>query len=450
MPVSLRARLTLAFACATAVVLVVVGLVVYLQFASGITSATDAGLVKRQRSVTNLLREGETPNELRAESGERLLQIYRFDGSVVTSSRELEGARLLLPRDTQRATRGAISVERDKLEDGDEARVRAFPAPGRELVVAIGESLERDHRLRLRLAVVLAIALPGALLLASYLGYRVAGAALTSVERMRRQAASITESDLTTRLPVPETGDELQRLGVTFNALLDRLADAVERERRLVSDASHELRTPLSVLRAELEVALLPDRSPDGLRAAIQSALEETQRLSRLADDLLVLARADQGQLPLRSEPLDVADLLEDARRRHAGAAAAAGRRLSTAVNIEGGAVVLADSIRVAQALDNLMANALRHGEGPIRVRADGGSAGGVVITVSDAGPGFPETLIDHAFERFSQGDRSHSGTGSGLGLAIVDAIARAHGGSARAMNAPGGGASVSLELPEA
>jgi signal transduction histidine kinase len=444
-PVSLRARLTAAFAAATAVVLAAVGLFVFLQFSAGVTRATDDGLLKRQQAVLNLLREGEGPARLEAESGERLLQLYRFDGSVVASSRALEGTRLVLPADVRRAAESPISLERERIADGDEARVRAFAVARPRIVVAIGESLQRDHDLRLRLAIALAIALPGALVLASYLGYRVAGAALKSVERMRVQAARITESDLSRRLPVPQTGDELERLSVTFNALLDRLSRAVEHERRLVSEASHELRTPLSVLRAELEVATDPARTPDQLRATVGSALEETRRLSRLADDLLVLARADQGRLPLRLEPLDVADVLAEAARRHGAATAAAGRELTTGVDIPGGAVVLADASRVMQALDNLIANALDHGIGRIEVRATTAPDDRIAISVSDEGPGIPGALVDRAFERFSQGDPSHGGAGSGLGLAIVDAIASAHGGAVRAQDG-----AVILELPAA
>ena len=316
------------------------------------------------------------------------------------------------------------------------------------LVAVIGESLDREHDLRVRLAVLLVIVLPAALLAASYLGYRLAGAALAPVERMRARAAQITDSDLSERLPLPESQDEIARLGRTFNGLLDRLAAAIARERRIVSDASHELRTPLAVLSAELQVAARPDRTPGQLHEAVVSALEETGRLSHLADDLLVLARSDEGDLPLRLEPLDVGDVLHDVARRNDTAVRAAGRTLDTHVDIEGGAVVLADPDRVAQALDNLVGNALLHGAGAIVVRAAAGEPGVVELSVGDEGPGFGDVL-DAAFERFTQGDPSR-GAGAGLGLAIVDAIARAHGGGVRAEDLPGGGARVTLALPAA
>jgi signal transduction histidine kinase len=146
-------------------------------------------------------------------------------------------------------------------------------------------------------------------------------AVLRPVERMRSQAERITERQLSARLPVPDDTSEVTALGRTLNSMLDRVELAVARERRLVSDASHELRTPLTTLRAEVDLALMGDRDKGELRAALESASEEARRMSRLAEDLLVLARADQGRLPLHPRPLLARQLLEDAAgRAHAGA----------------------------------------------------------------------------------------------------------------------------------
>jgi two-component system OmpR family sensor kinase len=291
---------------------------------------------------------------------------------------------------------------------------------------------------------------PLAMIVASFAGYLVAGAALKPVERMRRRAAVITEVDLSERLPVPRTDDELERLGRTLNAMLDRLDETVQRERRLVSDASHELRTPLAILRAELEVALGRPQDADQLRTVVSSALEEVRRLSRLSEDLLVLARVDQGRLPLRLEPLDVQDVVEAAVGRHRAAAREAGRELVTRVAIDGGAVVLADADRVAQMLDNLIVNALRWGSGRIDVEADTAAGPAVAISVRDTGEGFPESFAERAFERFSQADAARVGAHSGLGLSIVAALAQAQGGTATAGAAIGGGAIVTFTLPHA
>ena len=185
-------------------------------------------------------------------------------------------------------------------------------------------------------------------------------AALRPVERMRRRAALISDRSLSERLPVPGTDDEIGRLGRTLNEMLARLEQALETERAFAADASHELRTPLAILRGELEVALRRERSPEELRATIAAALDEAVRLSRLADDLLVMARADAGHLELQVEPLDAAGLLETVRDRFAGRAAEPAGRLE----VEAGdpLVLRGDRARLEQALGNLVDNALRHG----------------------------------------------------------------------------------------
>jgi signal transduction histidine kinase len=444
----LRARLTAAFAAVVAVVLAVTGVLVWGQFARDLDATIDDGLAARARDLAALAESAGSARTLLARSGERIAQLEAPDGRLLATTRAAGGEPLLAPADTRAALRQPHNFTRQRIAGSEHgARLHAFaigdPQLG-PLVAVIGEPLDRRAAELRRLAWLLAIALPGALLLASYTGYQVAGAALRPVERMRARAAGITDSDLTERLPLPGTGDELDRLGETFNALLDRLEAAVERERRLVADASHELRTPLTVLQAQLEVALRGDG--ERLRSGTAEALEDARRLGRLADDLLVLARADQGRLPLRPEPIDVQELLERAAERHR--AAAGDRPITATVAIEGGAVILADPDRSAQALDNLVANALRHGAGPVELTARAAPGGLIELTVRDHGPGLPAGYAERAFERFGQGGTSVGG--SGLGLAIVEAIARAHGGRATVADAPGGGAVATIALPAA
>ena len=213
--------------------------------------------------------------------------------------------RLLEPAELQQAVRQPLTVERRSL-NGTELRLRAVPARlenGERGVVVIGDSLgERDSNLA-SLNRLLLIALPLALLVAAFAGHEVAGAALRPVERMRGRAAAISESNPSERLPVSEARDEIGALGRTLNEMLDRLESGYARERRLVSDASHELRTPLTTMRAELELALRGERDVGELRAAIASVHEETRRMSRLADDLLVLAAPIRVGSPSRSPP---------------------------------------------------------------------------------------------------------------------------------------------------
>ena len=228
--------------------------------------------------------------------------------------------------------------------------------------------------------------------------------------------------------------------------MLARLEGAFERERTFVSDASHELRTPLAILKAELELAMRSARSPEELEAAIRSAAEETDRLAQLADDLLVVARAEEGRLPVHSAEVAAAELLDSMRERFAERCAAQERPIR--LEPGDGLVLRADRLRIEQALANMIENALRHGRGPIGLAA-ARTEGGVDLHVTDEGPGFPPELIGTAFERFRRGDPARGRGGSGLGLAIVEAVAEAHGGSAHAANRERGGADVWISLPD-
>ncbi|HEX4931276.1 MAG TPA: ATP-binding protein [Gaiellaceae bacterium] len=294
---------------------------------------------------------------------------------------------------------------------------------------------ERDEVLATLLALMLAVG-PLALLLATYAGYRLAGAALRPVESMRREAAEISSATSSRRLPVPEAQDEVRRLGETLNEMLARLDEGLLRERRFVADAGHELRTPLALLLTELELALRRPRSPEDLERAIRSATEEVERLIRLAEGLLVLDRA--GEASLRPSELAARELLDAVARRFATRAADAGR----ALEVHGGGSFRGDRDRLEQALGSLVDNALTHGAGAVTLEAERGGES-IALRVSDEGRGFPSDFLPHAFERFSRADPARTTGGAGLGLAIVDAVARAHGGSVSAS-----GPTVTLVLP--
>jgi signal transduction histidine kinase len=282
-------------------------------------------------------------------------------------------------------------------------------------------------------------------LLALAAGYWVASRALRPVEAMRARAAGISGAPPGGRLPIPEAHDELRRLGETLNDMLARIDAAIAHERAFVDDASHELRTPLTILTTELELARRGSRTAEELRAAIVSAEAEAARLTALADDLLVIARLDQGAPALATGPLDVADLLEGARDRVAGAAGRAGREVDVAEDT--GLQVVGDPASLRRALHNLADNALAHGEGTIELSARRRD-GVVELHVEDRGPGLGATFLPTAFERFSREDAARSGEGSGLGLSIARAVARAHGGDAHLANRPGGGADAWIVLP--
>jgi two-component system, OmpR family, sensor kinase len=309
--------------------------------------------------------------------------------------------------------------------------------------VLVGASLaDRDEALSELLTQLLIVA-PVALLLASLLGYWLAGAALRPVEEMRVEAAAISGSEPGRRLPEGQAKDEISSLAATLNEMLGRLERAIERERSFVADASHELRTPVAVIKAELEGALRAGGHDPQVREALAESLEECDHLAHLAEDMLVVARSGEGELPMRPERLDLPELLERVRTRFSARAEQRGRDIS--IDADGVSHVYADEQRLGQALGNLVDNALRYGAGEVVLRSRHAD-GGLALEVSDAGSGFDPDFAERAFERFARGDRARSRDGTGLGLAIVRTIAEAHGG--RAAVVPGGGATVRIWLP--
>ena len=454
----IRWRVTLAFAATLLVVLGAVGAFLYLRFEHDLSETLDRSLQARAGEVAALVRRspaglarGDAPA---LEADESVAQVLRTDGTVVAGT---AGARTALLSDEQlrRARRNPVLADRDEDDVIDERlRVLAVPvrARGESLVAVVGASLdEKDESVSTLLALEL-LGLGAALLVASAAGYVVSGSALRPVEAMRRRAEEIADEP-DQWLPVPEADDEIRRLGTTLNAMLDRLSHtraaeqaAMAKERRFIADASHELRTPLAILKGEIEVALLADRSVEELRAALRSGGEETDRLWRLAEDLLVLSQSDEGLLPIRSEPVDLAELLESVAHRHRAGAEAAGRRLE--VDAPEAVRVNLDRMRIEQALTNLVDNALRHGDGDVLLSARAEPAG-LRMAVRDHGPGFADGFAARAFERFSRADSGRTGAGAGLGLAIVQAVAAGHGGSATATAAEPG-ARVEILLPAA
>jgi two-component system OmpR family sensor kinase len=438
--IPIRIRLTLFFAIAMAIVLAAVGVFVYARVAADLDHAFDKELRSRAQALSALVQRG---GSVRGTGGsETFTELVAPDGRVVEATPGLRGQALLSQSQLARARRGPAFFDRSALPGQDEpGRVLALPL--RSNVLVVGATLEHRNDTLTSLQAAFLLGGPIALLLMSAGGYLLAGAALQPIEAMRRRADEISTSSLDERLPVPAAQDEVSRLGRTLNEMLARLEDGLERERRFVADASHELRTPLTTLRAELELALRRSRTTEEFESSIRSAAEETERLSRIADDLLILARAEQGTLALRREPTDLVDLLETVRDRFGARAEVEGRPLT--VESEEAPVARVDRLRLEQALGNLVDNAFRHGRGPITLTAASHNSS-VDLHVLDHGPGFPSEFREHAFKPFSRA--TPSGDGSGLGLAIVDTIARAHDGSVGADLGRDGGADVWIRLP--
>jgi two-component system, OmpR family, sensor kinase len=458
--VPIRIRLALAAAGITLLLIAIAWIAFVDSFRDGLVDSLDQGLQPQAASLRRDLAAGTLSFGERGSVATRdiVAQVLDLDGRVVKATKEA-GPDPVIPLHAVRlAARNPVSTERALGPEPEQFRILAEPAnsPGSrnkvDRIVVVGTSLEETNKAVTRVKKAVITAGSVSVVLVTIGAWFLAGAALRPVERMRSQADRISDRDTDARLNVPSSHDEIARLARTMNRLLERLQSALGRQRNFVADAGHELRTPISVLQTELELAAKPGRTQDELREAISHARRETMRLGTLADELLFLARSDVVQSARShktSQP--VIEALERSVEAFEGRAADAGVTL----DLEGDPSLRAplDTELLRRGLDNLIDNALRyapHGSS-VRVASATDGPGWITISVADHGPGFPEAFLPHAFERFrraSDARGSDDGGGSGLGLAIARAVAEAHGGTASAGNAPGGGAVVTLRLP--
>jgi heavy metal sensor kinase len=427
------------------------GMFLYTRLGTELLRTIDSALRAQAEVVAAGIQEGGNfGDQGRTSTGgiETFIQVVDASGRILESTEAMAGVRLVGQAEVASAA-GPRFLERKVGGEKDPVRLLIIPASesGERLFVVAGASLEGRQEVLTRFMLLLVIGGPIALAVASAAGWAMAGAALRPVERMRQEAAAISVSDRDRRLPVPDSGDEIGRLGETMNAMLDRLSIAFTAERRFVEDASHELRTPLTNLKTELDIALSRHRTRRQLEGALRSASEEADRLAALAKDLLLYSRADGGRFPLHREEVRLDELLGEARSALTTRAAAAGVAVEVQAPSE---TIRVDRARLRQAVDNLLSNSLRHtppaGRIVARVVPDGT---GLRLIVEDTGSGFPTGFLDRAFEPFARGPSERAGApeGAGLGLAIVRAVAESHGGRAIAENRPEGGARVTLVL---
>ena len=443
--------MTVAFALAMMVLLAAMGVFVYQRQESNLDEIVNTSLRSRSDDVAALVRSSATSRSVvggtqLVESDEGFIQILTLNGRLLDGTTE-DRTPALRPEEARQSAREPLLLERHVAGVDGPARILARPvrSQGRIRVVVTGASLsDRDDTLT-ALSRSFLIGVPIAVLLASGIGYLLAALGFRPVEAMRQRAKRISLDRHGERLPLPEAQDEIRRLGETLNEMLARLENSFERERQFVADASHELRTPLAVVKAELEAALRAEENGVNVRESLVAALEETDHLAQLAEDLLLIARSADGRLPVRTEDVEVRDLLERTQQRFVDRAREQGRDITVDAAPELHAAV--DPLRSRQALGNLVDNALRYGAGDIRLTARRQN-GLLQIDVSDAGEGFPPDLAPHAFERFARGDGARARSGTGIGLSIVRAIAEAHGGTAVIVDTPSGGATVQLSVP--
>ncbi|MDA8324201.1 MAG: ATP-binding protein [Actinomycetota bacterium] len=455
---SIRLRLALTVALVAAVLTVVGGTIFAGTLSAGLTATLHDGLRRSAARVGRELAAGQLPLAGRtarpvATGAQSVVQVLGADGRVVYTTDAAGRSSLLTAGQIAGARRGNLLLTESRpgwpVAHLLLAEFRAARPGQPALLIVVGTSLDELHKAMDRVLAALMIGGPLVIAITAAGGWLLAGRALRPVERLRAQAAALSAGDQDGRLASPRTHDELDRLADTFNALLDRLHGALAQQREFVSSAGHELRTPLAVVSAEIEYALRPGRTEPEMRASLNVASSRLRQLSRLAQDLLLLARGEEGMLAPQARPQRLEPLVTESSLAFRGRARDAGVVLVLDADPAVSAVV--DGGRFQQIVENLLANALEHGHGSavveVTVRQRDGSA---VLTVADRGPGLPAGFLPRAFDRFSRADpaRSPGEGGTGLGLAIVAMLARAQGGRAEIGNRDGGGAVAEVIFP--
>ena len=387
------------------------------------------------------------------ELGDRFIRVTRSDGRVLYRSgtpvdQNFDPAKVPLPHPAN----GPDSTRREALPDGQSLLVASFrtlATDGSYFLVEVGTSGEPVRQLVRHLLQLLAIGLPIVVLVALGGGYLLVRRALAPVEDIAGKAEVITQHNLSERLPMPRTGDELERLSIALNHMISRLDDAFGNSRRFVADASHELRTPLTVVQGELEALARDANTPAEFREQLGSLLEAVERLAKIVQRLFALSRLDAGEAQaeavrfdlsaLASSTVDQMHLLAEDKR------ITLTRHTSESVFVDG------DRSRLSQVIVNLLDNAIKYtgpgGSVSLRTEVRNGSA---VLEVADTGAGIPAEAIPHVFDRFFRADsaRSRDPDGAGLGLAIVKSILNAHGGQIEVESAVGQGSRFRIAFP--
>ena len=465
---SLRIKLTLYYLAILTVILLVFGISIYWYLSRSLVMTIDETLefqiTKIERSMDHVADADIPDHPGNTAHEEQLLQISPHLTQLIDERGMVTDEMLATPQDRipveidalMKLETGRTYFNTMELESGEPMRVATRRVLDHEgngtYFIRLGQSLEALDIARKRLLLVLGLAIPAVLLLGSYGGLLLANQALRPVDRITKAAEQIgVAGDLSERVPASARMDEIGRLAATFNHMISRLQAAFERQKQFTSDASHELRTPLAVMRADIEITLRRERGKEEYQRVLTSNLEEIVRLSRLVEDLLMLARADAGKVELKCEPMDLDDLC---RKMTEYILPLADQRDQTLTyhQPQGKVIINADMHRIKQLLLNLLDNAIKYTEqrGSIilGLKTEGDEA---VLTVSDSGRGIPPEDLPHIFDRFfrrSAKTSDRSASGFGLGLSIVKWIVDSHAGKIVAQSEPGKGTTFIVRLP--
>ena len=450
---TIRTRLTLWYVALLALILLAFCAFLYLSLSRTLHGETDRTLAAEAQRVLDTLdiqdgavRLGDPPDGVATGT---LIVLGDATGRLLGPTAPPSALVALVGAMARGSGQSLTTV---RLAGDAEWRVLTVPVVegGRTVAVLQVARSERGVETALnRLLLLMGVAVPLTLLLAVAGGLFLASRALTPIDRITRTAARIGGEDLSRRLALPASPDEVGRLAATFDGMLARLEEAFARQRRFTADASHELRTPLALLTSRADVALDRPRTPAEYRQALEEVRDDAGRLARLLGELLTLARADDGREALMREPVALADLIGDTVAALVPLAAERGVALATGTLAP--CTVLGDQTRLTQLLINLMDNALKYTPAGGRVTVSLARSGdAATIAVADTGIGIPPEHLPHLFERFYRVDaaRSRDEGGTGLGLAIAAWIARAHGGGIAVTSTVGGGSTFSVRLP--
>jgi heavy metal sensor kinase len=459
----MRVKLTLYYLALLTAVLVFFGVAIYTYLARSLVTIIDDSLAATTQSIERRMRSDDIGEDSYAPEQDapmlvapQIVQLISEDGTITDEPIPDKTHQLQVNVEELRGiTDDQVHFSTLKLLSGEQVRIalqRTRDADGQIFFIRVGQSLSPVQKARRQLLILLAIAGPVALLLGSYGGLLLANQALNPVDRLTRAAEEIEAGDLSKRVQVPPKMDELGRLAATFNRMIARLQAAFERQRQFTADASHELRTPLAVMRGDIEIALRRERTSEDYRSVLTSNLEEIIRLSRLVEDLLMLARADAGQAVLQREPMALEELCAQMMEYLAPLAEEKEQQLIYHAPATTPLTVNADAQRLKQMLLNLLDNALKYtpprGTITLALTTDNQDA---VLTIADTGRGIPEEDLPHIFDRFFRHSRSTSDKtvpGFGLGLSIVRWIVHSHGGKISAESVLDKGTKFTVRLP--
>jgi heavy metal sensor kinase len=459
---SIRLRLTAWYILLLALILIAFSLVLYAALSDQLHRSLDDRLRLQASSIAAQL--GQTEIEPREDESR---PVDPLSGDFPVRLLDPAGAEVYA-FDTLRGAPVNHAALAEATEHGSAYHTLELPgAPARAYVIVLRQANEAIGFLEVAqplsvvqtplrdLALILLLAVPATLALASFSGLFIADRALRPIGDITREAQRISEHQLDRRLNLDLPNDEVGRLARTFDAMLARLDAAFQRQRRFTADASHELRTPLTVMKGTIDVTLNRPREADDYRATLSQVNAEVDRMTRLTEDLLLLARADAGRPLAQPRDMDLAACLRQVTDDLRSLAAA--KALALEVAAPDALPTHADPDQVRRMLSNLIENAIKYTpRGRVKIHAErveaatGAQSPAIRITIADTGPGIAPEHLPHVFERFYRADESRARRlgGSGLGLAIARSIATAHGGAIELRSEVGVGTTVVVTLP--